>query len=89
MNLPGSLPGPGSRFRMVPDPPLAGQPCDVTYLGPATQVEIQVDGGPAVTAKPDANGKFRIDPVPRGRSLMLSDNLGLPGYQYRRIVETG
>lgn len=33
-----------NRFRIVPDPPVAGQPCTVTYIGPATEVEWQVDG---------------------------------------------
>jgi hypothetical protein len=80
--------GPGSRFRVRPDPPVAGQPCEVTYLGPASQVEWQIDGGAPTTVQPDANGRFKIDPLPSGRALMLSDNLGLPGYQHRRIVET-
>lgn len=78
----------GSRFRVVPDPPVAGQPVQVTYLGPAREVEWQVDGQPAVRVRPDANGNFQIDPVPSGRSLMLSDNLGLPGYWQGRIQDT-
>ena len=88
MTLPQGQDG-GSRFRLRPDPPLAGQPVEVTYLGPASQVEWQVDGGTPTTVRPDRNGKFRIDPLPRGRALMLSDNLGMPGYQHRRILETG
>jgi hypothetical protein len=77
-----------SRFRIQPDPPVAGQPVEVTYSGPAKFVEYQVDGQPAVRVRPGADGKFRIDPVPSGDELMLSDNLGLPGYLYREIVET-
>lgn len=78
----------GSRFRIDPDPPVAGQPAEVTYLGPAREVEWQVDDGSPQQVRPDANGKFQLDPVPHGRSLMLSDNLGLPGYLQRRIHET-
>jgi hypothetical protein len=78
----------GSRFRVQPDPPVAGQPADVTYLGPARDVEWQADDGTPVRVRPDANGRFQIDPVPSGRSLMLSDNLGLPGYWQGRIQDT-
>lgn len=76
----------GSRFRIDPDPPVAGQAVTVTYIGPATEVEWQVDGGAANRARPDQDGKFRIDPLPSGTELMLSDNLGLPGYLHRQIV---
>lgn len=81
-------PDEGSRFRVQPDPPVAGQAAEVTYLGPARDVEWQVDDGTSVSVQPDANGRFQIDPVPSGRSLMLSDNLGLPGYWQARIQET-
>ena len=77
-----------SRFKVQPDPPVAGQPVEVTYSGPAKFVEYQVDGQPAVRVRPDADGKFRIDPLPAGDELMFSDNLGLPGYLYREIVHT-
>lgn len=77
-----------SRFRIQPDPPVAGQPVEVTYSGPAKFVEYQVDGQPAVRVRPGADGKFRIDPMPSGDELMLSDNLGLPGYLHREIIET-
>ena len=79
----------GGRFRIQPDPPVAGQPADVTYIGPAAEVEWQVDGQPPVRVTPDANGRFRINPVPSGTDLMLSDNLGLPGFLSRRIVNLG
>ena len=78
----------GSRFRIQPDPPVAGRSLEVTYIGPAQEVEWQVDAGSPQRVTPDANGKFVLDPVPSGRSLMLSDNLGLPGYLQGRIQET-
>jgi hypothetical protein len=78
----------GSRFRIDPDPPVAGQAVSVTYLGPAREVEWQVDDGSTTRVQPDANGEFQIDPLPSGRSLMLSDNLGLPGYLQARIHDT-
>ena len=77
----------GSRFRVEPDPPVAGKPLDVTYIGPARDVEWQVDGSDPVKATPDKDGKLRIDPVPAGKELMLSDNLGLPGYLHRDILD--
>lgn len=79
----------GSRFKVRPDPPVAGQPVEITYLGPAGTVEWQVDGGQPVRVTPDRDGKFRLESLPRGRSLMLSDNLGMPGYLHRRILEAG
>lgn len=77
----------GSRFRVVPDPPIAGEPLEVTYVGPAAEVEYQIDGSPAVKVRPDADGRFRIDPVPAGGEIMFSDNRGLPGYLHRDIVQ--
>ena len=77
----------GSRFRVEPTPPQAGSPAVVTYVGPATEVEYQVDGKEPVRVTPDKDGKFTIDPVPTGDELMLSDNLGLPGYLHTDIVE--
>ena len=77
----------GSRFRIQPDPPEAGKPVVVTYIGPALVVEYQVDDEPAVRVKPDANGKFKIDPLPSGNELMLTDNLGQPGYLHANIVQ--
>ena len=79
----------GSRFRIRPDPPIAGKPVEVTYIGPATEVEYQVDGGTPIKVKPDKDGKFSIDPVPSGDELVLSDKLGLPGYLHKDIVTTG
>jgi hypothetical protein len=78
----------GSRFKIVPDPPFAGQPAEVVYIGPAIEVEYQIDGQLPVRVTPDKDGKFRIDPVPRGKELALSDNLGLPGYLLTDILET-
>jgi len=78
----------GGRFKIQPDPPQAGESCEVTYIGPATKVEYQVDGADPVTVTPDANGKFKIDPVPDGDDLWLSDNRGLPGYLHREITST-
>lgn len=78
----------GSRFRIDPDPPTAGGAVEVTYVGPATEVEYQVDGGATVKVRPDADGRFRIDPVPSGNEIMFSDNRGLPGYLHRDILQT-
>ena len=77
----------GSRFRIQPDPPQAGRPVVVTYIGPALIVEYQVDDEPAVRVTPDANGKFTIDPLPTGDELMLTDNLGQPGYLHANIMQ--
>lgn len=77
-----------SRFRIQPDPPVAGQAVTVTYVGPATEVEWQVDGQPPVRVKPDAHGRFKIDPLPSGVEFMLSDRRGLPGYLHRNIWNT-
>jgi len=75
-----------SRFRIKPDPPESGKAVEVVYVGPASEVEYQVDGQAPVRVKPDANGKFKIDPVPTGNELWLSDSLGLPGNLHRKIV---
>lgn len=80
-------PVPGGRFRIQPDPPQVGQEVNVTYIGPAVDVEYQVDGQPPVRVTPDADGKFKIDPCPDGTDLYLSDNLGLPGYLHREIAQ--
>jgi hypothetical protein len=76
----------GSRFRIVPNPPAVGQACEVTYVGPAAEVSWQVDDGAPVRVRPGRDGKFRIDPVPQGSELMLSDGRGVPGYLYTEIV---
>ncbi len=78
--------GGGSRFKIDPDPPEAGQTAEVTYIGPATEVEWQVDGQDPVEVTPDENGKFTID-VPSGTDLWLSDNQGLPGFLHRTILD--
>ena len=79
----------GSRFKVKPNPPVAGKPLEVTYIGPAKEVEYQVDGGTAVKVKPDKDGKFTISSVPSADELILSDNLGLPGYLHNHIMHTG
>jgi hypothetical protein len=76
----------GSRFRIRPNPAVAGQPLEVTYIGPAKEVEYQVDDGEPVKVEPDKNGKFTIDPVPSGDEIVLWDGLGLPGYLHAEIV---
>ena len=78
--------GSGSRFKIKPDPPVAGKKVEVTYIGPADEVEYQVDGGKTVKVRPDADGKFTINPLPAGDELMLTDNLGQPGYLFAEIV---
>ncbi|GEM_PF-3294603 len=82
----GLLQGAGSRFRIEPDPPVAGKPLKVFYLGPATTVEWQVDGKDPIRVKPNTDGGFTIPSVPPGTEIMFSDLLGLPGYLHRRIV---
>jgi hypothetical protein len=78
----------GSRFKIDPNPPVAGQPLTITYIGPASEIEYQVDGQPAVKAKPDKNGKVHIAHMPSGQELALSDNLGIPGYLLALIMES-
>lgn len=76
----------GGRFQLVPDPPQAGRPATVVYVGPATEIEWQIDGGPPTRVRPGPNGEFRIS-IPHGSILTLSDNLGLAGYLFRPIVD--
>lgn len=76
-----------SRFKIKPDPPIAGQPLEVVYVGPASEVEWQVDGGATKRATPDQDGKFRIPALPTGVELTFSDNLGIPGYLQARILD--
>ncbi len=78
-----------SRFRLQPDPPIAGRPVEVTYVGPATEIEWQADGGKPVKVKPGKNGKFTIRSVPSADSLMLTDNRGMSGYLHRKITHIG
>ena len=75
-----------SRFQINPDPPIQGQSLEVTYLGPAADIEYQVDDGSAVTVTPDADGTFTIDSVPLGGEIAFSDNRGHPGFLHRCIV---
>lgn len=65
------------RFKIQPDPPIAGQPAQVTYEGSSRTIEYQVDDGPRVkvTIPPDT---FPIDPVPGGDVLVLVDGTGDP-----------
>lgn len=78
-----------SRFRVIPDPPVAGNPADVVYVGPASEVVYQVDGGQEVRVTPDKNGRFRIKSVPSGDELMFDDRLGFPGYLHCEIQNLG
>ncbi|MEM7204287.1 MAG: hypothetical protein AAF628_28770 [Planctomycetota bacterium] len=78
----------GSRFKIEPDPPLSGAALDVTYIGPAGEVEYQVDGDDPVKVTPDSDGKFRIESV-GGDEIAFSDNRGLPGFLFRRVLELG
>ena len=75
-----------SRFQLNPDPPIEGESLEVTYIGPASEVEYQVDGDTPVTATPDGDGTFTIDSVPVGQEIVFSDNRGLPGYLHRDII---
>ena len=76
----------GSRFKIDPDPPIAGNSVCVTYIGAASEVEWQVDGDDPVKVKPDKDGKFKIKSLPSGDELFLSVNRGLPGYLQRDIT---
>lgn len=78
-----------SRFRVIPDPPVAGRPADVIYVGPASEVVYQVDSGKEVRVKPDKNGRFRIPSVPSGDEIMFDDRLGFPGFLHREILHLG
>ena len=80
-------PAMSSRFRIDPNPPVAGRSLSVTYIGPADEVEYQIDDGTAVRIRPDENGRFLIDRVPTGDEIMFSDRLGVPGYLHSDIVE--
>ncbi|MGE3877911.1 MAG: hypothetical protein AB7I19_02540, partial [Planctomycetota bacterium] len=64
-----------------------GQAVEVIYVGPEREIEYQVDGQPPIRLRVGRGGRARIERLPRGRALMLSDNLGLPGYLHREIVE--
>jgi len=81
--------GDRSRFRIEPNPPISGKPAEITYVGPATEVEWQVDSGKPIKVKPGKDGKFTIPSVPSGDSLMLTDNRGIPGYLHAKITHTG
>ena len=52
------------------------------------QIDWHVDDGDPVKVEPDEDGCFWIDPVPKGDELVLSDNLGLPGYLHTDISHT-
>ncbi|MHC5062505.1 MAG: hypothetical protein ACYTG5_00865 [Planctomycetota bacterium] len=77
----------GSRFRIKPNPPQVGQSLEITYIGPATEIEIQIDDRDPVRLRPDENGRIRVEPLPAGEEFVLSDNQGLPGYLYSPMVE--
>jgi len=65
---------------------VAGGKVEVTYIGPAKEIEYQVDGRPPVKIKPDQNGKLEIESVPAGEEFVLSDNHGLPGFLFSEII---
>jgi hypothetical protein len=58
-----------------PNPPIAGQPLEVEYIGPGDVVYWHVDDGPLqeVSVPPR---KFTIPAVPRGRDLLITDGKG-------------
>lgn len=87
--MPTAVQGSGARFRLKPDPPVAGKPLEVQYLGPATEIEIQIDGGKPKKKKPDKDGRLVIDPLPAGGEIMITDRLGLEGYLHRKIINFG
>jgi hypothetical protein len=69
-----------SHFKIDPNPPVAGQPVQVTYEGPSTEVAWQVDGMPPKTVSVPPK-TFIIPKLPAGRELCLSDGEGGPmGY---------
>lgn len=78
-----------SRFKMVPNPPVAGKPLEIIYIGPATEIEVQIDGRRPQRLKPDRNGRAVLESVPAGDEIFLSDNLGIPGFLHAKIVHMG
>jgi hypothetical protein len=60
------------RFKIDPDPAVAGGPVTVTYMGSGESVEWSVDGGGTTSVKvpPDT---FVIDPLPNGDTLFLTE----------------
>mgnify|MGYP001171438508 CR=1 FL=1 len=77
------------RFKLDPDPPVAGKPIEITYVGPAKVVVLQIDDQPERRLVPDEGGKIVIDRVSSGDEFMLSDRSGLEGYVHRRIQHLG
>lgn len=79
----------GKRFKIDPDPPVAGKPLKITYIGPASTILVQIDSRQAVRLKPDDEGRVSISRLASGDELMLSDQDSIEGYLHRRITHLG
>lgn len=77
------------RFKLDPDPPVAGKPLEIIYIGPAKVIVMQVDGGKEKRLEPDDEGRIVVEKVGSGDELMLSDRGGIEGYVHRRITHLG
>jgi hypothetical protein len=75
------------RFKIEPNPPIAGQPATVTYTGSEREVTWQVPGQRPTTRKVPPK-TFEIDPVPHGDVLILSDDTDDEGTEFFPIDET-
>ncbi|MCA8970888.1 MAG: hypothetical protein KDC95_13925 [Planctomycetes bacterium] len=79
----------GKRFKLDPDPPIAGKPLEITYVGRARVIMMQIDDRPEQRLKPDEQGRITISSVGSGDEFMLSDRDGLDGYVHRQIQHLG
>jgi hypothetical protein len=66
-------------FKIIPDPPVAGQPVEIQYSGTDSQIAWQVDGGDLIKVNVPANKKIRIDPLPSGLVLIVVGGVGEGG----------
>ena len=77
------------RFKIDPDPPVAGQPATITYTGTERAIDWQVNGHPRITEEVPPR-VIRIPSVPSGEVLVVSDNTGgEDGAQEFPIAEMG
>jgi hypothetical protein len=63
------------RFRIDPEPPVAGQPATITYTGSSCNVTWQVNGEPPVTVKIPPR-VIEIPRVPGGKVIVVTDGMG-------------
>lgn len=65
----------GPKFKINPDPPIAGQPATITYDGAEKQVVWGVLGG-RMNKSTVPPRDILIDPVPSGERLVITDDSG-------------